>query len=120
MENGAGTQPRDLRQICVAALAIAISIYLLDLLIFGRFPSIDETFFKSAGREWAQSGRFAAPEIRGFLGLSPPVETVWFAQLPVYTFLFGLLTAVFGFGPTLCVMCSTAVFTPSWRASPTC
>jgi hypothetical protein len=32
----------------------------------GRFTTTDEIAFKAAGREWARSGHFAAPELTGF------------------------------------------------------
>lgn len=78
----------------------------------GRFVELDEVFFKAAGREWAASGRFAAPEIDGypnwdgsrFIRLDPPLREVWFAQPPVYTFLFGLFTKAVGFGPRQCIL----------------
>jgi 4-amino-4-deoxy-L-arabinose transferase-like glycosyltransferase len=63
-----------------------------------RLTTTDEIAFKAAGREWAQSGHFAAPELIGFRHLEPPAENVWFGQMPVYTFLFGVLTKLFGFG----------------------
>ncbi len=77
--------------------------YFALLMVFGRFAHTDEAFFKAAGREWALHGRFAAPELRGFYGLQPPVERVFFAQPPLYPFGFGLLVAAFGFGWRVCV-----------------
>jgi hypothetical protein len=64
----------------------------------GRLLQMDEVFFKAAGREWAKTGRFAAPECAGFLNLQPPCEDIWFAQPPVYPFIFGVFTKLFGFG----------------------
>lgn len=80
--------------------------------MFGRFVQMDEVFFKAAGREWAASGHFAAPEIHGvptadppgFLVMQPPLSEIWFAQLPGYTFGFGVFAWLFGFGPAQCMM----------------
>lgn len=81
---------------------IALVLILLAHAVFtmwaGRLLQMDEVFFKAAGREWAQSGRFAAPECSGFLKLQPPCEDIWFAQPPVYPFVFGVFTKLFGFG----------------------
>src|SRR5438874_12536937 len=43
--------------IVLALLSVAMRVQ------FGRFPLMDETNFKAAGREWAASGKFAAPEL---------------------------------------------------------
>lgn len=93
------------RQLKAALLGVLLlsAAYFAQLMIFGRFAHTDEAFFKAAGREWALHGRFAAPELRGFYGLQPPVEKVFFAQPPLYPFGFGLLVAAFGFGWRLCV-----------------
>lgn len=93
-------------------LCLGIAAYLGYEAGFGRFVQMDEVFFKAAGREWARSGRFAAPEIDGvptadppgFLMMQPPLSEIWFAQLPGYTFLFGVVARIFGFGPPTCVM----------------
>jgi len=82
---------------------LVAAAYLALLMVFGRFAHTDEAFFKAAGREWALHGRFAAPELRGFYGLQPPVERVFFAQPPLYPFGFGLLVAAVGFGWRACV-----------------
>lgn len=66
--------------------------------IHPRFTPTDEIAFKAAGRQWARDGRFAAPELIGFRQLEPPAETVWFGQMPVYTFGFGLVVKLLGFG----------------------
>ncbi|HEV7763992.1 MAG TPA: hypothetical protein VGQ76_03220 [Thermoanaerobaculia bacterium] len=79
-------------------LGTIIALYLAIAISIGRFTTTDEIAFKAAGREWAQSGRFAAPELSGFAHLQPPVEEIWFAHLPVYTFLFGVFVKLFGFG----------------------
>ena len=86
--------------ILIAALA-----YLVVLTIVGRLPCLftDEIFFKAAGREWAATGRFAAPELAGALGLAPPLEEVWLPYPPLYPILFGGFVKVFGFGWRACV-----------------
>lgn len=86
--------------------------YVVGQTAMGRFVEMDEVFFKAAGREWAASGRFAAPEIDGypnwdgteFMTLDPPLNDIWFAQPPGYTFLFGLFTRLAGFGPRQCML----------------
>jgi hypothetical protein len=87
----------------------AIAAYVILCAALGRFVSVDEVFFKSAGRHWARTGRFAAPELTGFLGNvltdnTPGVEEVWLAQPPGYSFAFGLFVRVFGFGARQCVI----------------
>lgn len=80
------------------ALALLLVLYVAFTIGVGRFTATDEIAFKAAGREWATHGRFAAPELSGFGEFDPPVEVIWFAHLPVYTFLFGVFVKVFGFG----------------------
>jgi hypothetical protein len=78
----------------------------------GRFLGMDEVFFKAAGREWARSGRLAAPELTGvnFLqGVTPPIEEVWFVHPPLYPFLFGLFIKLVGFGPWQCVLYDSVI-----------
>jgi hypothetical protein len=73
----------------------------------GRFVGIDEVFFKAPGREWAASGRFAAPELTGvpfLVDVDPPIQTIWLVHPPAYSFLFGLFTELAGFGPRPCVV----------------
>jgi hypothetical protein len=82
----------------VVALVAMVVVYLAVAIAIGRFTTTDEIAFKAAGREWARSGHFAAPELSGFAHLQPPVEEIWFAHLPVYTFLFGVFVKVLGFG----------------------
>jgi hypothetical protein len=50
------------------------------------------------------TGRFAAPEIEGRLQSGPPLTEIYFAQPPLYTFLFGVYTKVAGFGPRRCIL----------------
>jgi 4-amino-4-deoxy-L-arabinose transferase-like glycosyltransferase len=80
-------------------LPAIVVVYVIVTLWFGRFQTTDEVAFKAAGREWAVSGRFAAPEMKGFRNFDPPAEVAWFGQLPVYTFLFGVFVKIFGFHP---------------------
>jgi 4-amino-4-deoxy-L-arabinose transferase-like glycosyltransferase len=84
--------------------SLVITAYIVMLGSVGRFSTTDEVFFKAAGREWARSGRFAAPELKGFLHLQPPVEFAWFAQFPLYTFLFGVFVKVLGFSAVSSVL----------------
>src|SRR5271157_372421 len=85
---------------------LAIILYLFVLIRLGRLPQLDgdEISFKSPGREWAASGRFASPELRGWRGLDPPLERIWLIYPPVYPFLFGVFVKVFGFGWRQCEM----------------
>jgi hypothetical protein len=88
-------------------LLVTIAGYVVLSAALGRFPTIDEVFFKAPGREWATTGRFAAPELTGlpFLqGIEPPVDEVWFVHPPGYPFVFGLYTRLVGFGPTPCIV----------------
>jgi hypothetical protein len=76
--------------------------YLAWMLLFGRFLGGDEIAYKAAGREWAQSGTFAAPELRGFAAWRNPEHPQALGRgfgPPVYTFAFGLFVKLFGFTP---------------------
>jgi hypothetical protein len=84
-------------------LVACVLSFLLEV-IPGRSPMIDEEFFKSAGRHWAATGQFAAPEIVGRVDVKPGFEEVYFAQPPIYTFAFGVYTKIIGFGPRLCIL----------------
>jgi hypothetical protein len=88
-----------------AVLAAACALYLVLMLTTTRFADFDEAFFKSAGREWAATGRFAAPELHGLLGLhSPAIDEVFGVYPPLYPFGFGLFARIFGFGWRQCVL----------------
>jgi hypothetical protein len=101
----------------------------------GRFTATDEVFYKAAGRNWAMTGHFAAPEIVGRLAKGPSLADVYFAQPPPYTFFFGVYTKLAGFGPRQCifydvlihlllvwtaVVAARIVFKLSWMASLFC
>ena len=88
----------------IVALAALSVLYLAVELVPGRFAVTDEVFFKAAGRNWAMTGRFAAPEIVGRLKSGPPLTETYFAQPPLYTFLFGVYTKAAGFGPRRCIL----------------
>jgi hypothetical protein len=90
--------------IVFVCLIILSFLYCFAELIPGRFVVTDEVFYKAAGRNWAMTGRFAAPEIVGRLAEGPPLTEVYFAQPPLYTFLFGLYTKLVGFGPRFCIL----------------
>ena len=84
-------------------ISACVLSFLLEV-IPGRPPMIDEEFFKSAGRHWAATGQFAAPEIVGRVDVKPGFEEVYFAQPPIYTFAFGVYTKIVGFGPRPCIV----------------
>jgi hypothetical protein len=93
------------RDNCAFACLIVLSfLYSFADLVPGRFVVTDEVFYKAAGRNWAMTGRFAAPEIVGRLAEGPPLTEVYFAQPPLYTFLFGVYTKLVGFGPRRCIL----------------
>ena len=83
---------------------IACALALLVETIPGRPPSTDEEFFKSAGRNWAATGHFAAPEVAGRVAVQPSLDVVYFAQPPLYSFVFGVYTKAVGFGPFQCIL----------------
>jgi hypothetical protein len=93
----------------VLALAVLSLVYCIAALVPGRFAVTDEVFFKAAGRNWAMTGRFAAPEITGRLSQGPPLSEIYFAQPPIYTFLFGALVKVAGFSPRSCIAYDTII-----------
>ncbi|HKS25561.1 MAG TPA: hypothetical protein VJZ76_22415 [Thermoanaerobaculia bacterium] len=86
-------------------LALQVA-YLAAMLLFGRFLGGDEIAYKAAGREWAKSGTFIAPELRGFGAWRDPADPYALRRgfgPPVYTFAFGLFVKLFGFNPTTSV-----------------
>jgi len=94
------------RKTALALLFAVSALYCLAELVPGRFAVTDEVFFKAAGRSWAATGRFAAPELRGYSNgnVATPATEVFFAYPPVYPFLFGVYTKVVGFGPRSCIL----------------
>ena len=84
-------------------LLVALQVaYLAWMIVFGRFLSGDEIAYKAAGREWAQSGHFVAPELLGFGSWRDPAHPYELRRgfgPPVYTFSFGLFVKVSGFTP---------------------
>ncbi len=98
-------------------MLLCVCLYIAAQMALGRFVALDEVFFKAAGREWAATGRFAAPEIDGipfldrpgFLFFDPPLREIWFPQPPLYTFLFGVFARVAGFGPWQCILYDTLI-----------
>lgn len=98
------TPQRPGRRFAVALLLVLSICYCVAELVPGRFAATDEVYFKAAGRNWAATGHFAAPEMKGFLDLNPPLSEVFFPYPPLYPFLFGLYTKVAGFGPRSCIL----------------
>lgn len=84
-------------------LALLGVLYCILTMRFGRFAASDEVFFKAAGRYWAATGHFAAPELVGRLSEGPPLTEIYFAQPPLYTFLFGPYVKVAGFSAVSCI-----------------
>ena len=87
----------------VRLLILLQAIYLVWILLFGRFLSGDEIAYKAPGREWARNGTFIAPELRGFGAWRDPAHPYELRRLagpPIYTFAFGLFVKLFGFNPT--------------------
>ena len=85
-------------------LGSILALYVIAAVLIGHFPLLDVIPFKAAGLHWALSGHFAAPEMRGFQDLRPPLEDIYFAHLPGYVFVFGLFVKLFGFGPRQCLL----------------
>lgn len=105
----AGRRPNDRRNRAFACLLVLSLVYAVGEIVPGRFTVTDEVFFKAAGRNWAMTGRWAAPEIVGRLSKGPPLTDVYFAQPPLYTFLYGVYTRLAGFGPRTCMLYDVAI-----------
>ena len=91
-------------------LVAVLAIYVAQATMIGRLSGFDEPWYKSAGREWGLHGRFASPELTGFMpNLDPPPERVYFPYTPLYSFLFGVLVRVAGFGWRQCVGYDAAI-----------
>lgn len=86
-----------------ATFAAILFLFITIEFSFPRFPDIDEAFFKSAGRNLSAGGSFAAPELENFLHLDPPIQHVYFAHPPVYSWLFAQAVRLFGFSWKVCV-----------------
>jgi len=91
---------------CLLALS---AFYCIAELVPGRFVVTDEVYFKAPGRNWAATGRFAAPELKGGTSVVPPLTEVFFSYPPLYPFLFGVYTKVVGFGPRSCILYDLAI-----------
>jgi hypothetical protein len=90
-------------------LAITVGFVVLQTAIGRSQHSTDEVFFKAAGREWAATGRFGAPELVNVFHRATNVTDVFFLFVPVYPFLFGLVASVVGFGWRTCVFYDAAI-----------
>jgi hypothetical protein len=87
-------------------LLVSLVIFFALEFLYPRFSEIDESFFKSAGRNLSAGHSFAAPEMENFSYLShlvPPVQHIFFAHPPVYSWLFGQAVRLLGFGWKVCV-----------------
>ncbi len=91
------------------ATVALLACYLASSATVGQFPFIDEVAYKCAGFHWADSGHYAAPELTGLLSIDPPVEVIWAGYPPLYTFTFGLLVKLFGFGWRTCVLFDASI-----------
>jgi hypothetical protein len=88
----------------VAVFLGVVLVYLVFQTALGRLPlSSDEVAYKSAGREWAATGRFGAPELVNMFNRPTDIENVFFLCTPLYSFLFGLAVKIIGFGWRSCV-----------------
>jgi len=93
----------------IAGILILLG-YVALVTVFGRFMGLDEIASKAAGRDWGLHGRWAAPELTGWLPPSePPVEQFYGMYPPLYPFGFGLLVRLAGFGWRQCVFYDAAI-----------
>jgi hypothetical protein len=92
------------RKTALACLLALSALYCVVEMVPGRFAVTDEVYFKAAGRNWATTGKFAAPEMKGLDSIDPPLADVFFAYPPIYPFLFGIYTKAVGFGPRSCIL----------------
>ena len=98
------------RKTALACLLALSALYCFAELVPGRFAVTDEVYFKAAGRNWAATGRFAAPELKGFgNSFVPPVSELFCSYPPLYPFLYGVYTKVVGFGPRSCILYDLAI-----------
>jgi hypothetical protein len=87
-----------------AVLLVCLAAHVVFVMYAGRMLQMDEAFFKAAGREWAATGRFAAPELAGYENFRPPMEEIYLAHPPIYPFLFGLFCRCLGFERWQCML----------------
>ena len=97
------------RNSALACLFALSALYCIAELVPGRFAVTDEVYFKAAGRNWAATGRFAAPELKGGTSIVPPLDEVFFPYPPLYPFLFGVYTKAVGFSPRSCILYDLAI-----------
>ena len=86
-----------------APIFIVVVLFLVVEFLAPPFPEFDEVFFKSAGRNLAAGHGFAAPELENYARLDPPIQRVYFAHPPIYSWLFGEVVRLAGFGWKVCV-----------------
>lgn len=109
-------------------LLVALIIFFALEFLYPRFPEMDEEFFKSAGRNLSAGNSYSAPELENFSYLShlaPPVQRIFSAHPPVYSWLFGQGVRLLGFGWKACVAydalmsaaLSVCVLGLAWRMS---
>jgi hypothetical protein len=89
--------------------AIILTYVVLQTTIGRIQQSADEVWYKAAGREWAATGRFGAPELVNVFNRTTDVENVFFLFVPLYSFLFGLVVKAVGFGWRTCVFYDAAI-----------
>jgi hypothetical protein len=84
-------------------ILVLLALFLALEFLAPPFPEFDEMFFKAAGRHLAAGHGFAAPELENYLRLDPPIQRVYSAHPPVYSWLFGEAVRLGGFGWKVCV-----------------
>ena len=103
-DSGNGVGAGGNRETALAILFVLGCIaYLAFLMEFGRPFATDESFYKGPGLNWAKGGAWAAPEQHGFGGYRPGLDEVFLAYPPGYSFGFGVIVKVLGFGWRQCV-----------------
>ena len=84
-------------------ILVLVGLFLTLEFLSPPFPDFDEVFFKAAGRNLAAGQGFAAPELENYKQLDPPIQRVYFAHPPVYSWLFGQAVRLGGFDWKVCV-----------------
>jgi hypothetical protein len=99
-ETRTGPSQRLKRALPYLAFATLAVVWVFVQVWVGRFMATDEIAFKAPGREWAASGRFAAPELEGFLGpgFRPSLAETYGIDPPLFPMLFGVFSRAAGFG----------------------